>query len=63
MLWNTEGGGYCGGKSTVVEAVIHGRSGILDVKMSSAGSKEEALHQIADAVALYHTSTYILTYC
>ena len=49
MPWNIEGEGYCDGKSTVVEAVIHGRSGILNVKMSTAGSKEEALHQIADA--------------
>ena len=45
MPWNEEGGGYCDGKSTVVEAVIHGRPGILSGKMS----KEEALHEIADA--------------
>ena len=46
MTRNTEGEGYCDGNSTVVEAAIHGRPGILNVKMSSAGSKEEALHQM-----------------
>ena len=42
-------GGKGVGKSTLVDAVIHGRPGILKVQISAAGCKEDLLRQIADA--------------
>ena len=42
-------GGNGVGKSTLVDAVIHGRSGILKIQISAAGCKEDLLRQIAVA--------------
>ena len=39
------------GKSTVVDAVIHGRPGILKVQIS-AGCKEDLLRQVTDALLI-----------
>ena len=42
-------GGNGVGKSTLVDAVIHGRPGILKIQISAAGCKEDLLRQIAVA--------------
>ena len=41
------------GKTTVVEAVIHGRPGILKIKVTTADNKQQFLHKVVKVTGQY----------
>ena len=47
------------GKTTVVEAVIHGRPGILEVKLTTAENKQQFLHKVVEVTGQFKQNTTI----